>query len=277
MSIIDVIKKRRSVRTFKKEELSNDVIEKIKEYLNDMKCDNPYFNADIRYEIIESKKGTEIEKLGTYGIFKNAKKFIGVIVDNKNIPLLEVGYYFEKIILYLTEIGVGNCWVAGTFNREQFNSAFKIKDDELLLIVCPIGYESKRKSTREKMFRSLGGFNKRKKREELFFNETFDNPLDLDIDKEYNESLEMVRIAPSAINKQPWRIVYKDNNYHFFKTKNENSKHPYDISIVDLGIAAYHFYITNKEYNLSGYFKKLDNLEINGKEDLEYMFSWIKE
>ncbi len=33
------------------------------------------------------------------------------------------------------------------------------------------------------------------------------------------EILEMVRWAPSAVNKQPWRIVYKDGTYHFYEKK----------------------------------------------------------
>ena len=272
MNIKEIIKKRRSVRTFKKGELAVEDLNKVKSFLEKMECDNPFFKADIRYEIIESDE----EKLGTYGVIKNGNKYIGVIVDNKNIPLVEVGYYFEKIVLYLTEIGLGTCWIAGTFKREQFDSAFKIKDNELLLIVCPFGYTSDKQSTKEKLFRKLGGFNKRMDRDELFFNESFDMPLELDVDPSYNESLEMVRIAPSAVNKQPWRIVYKDNGYHFFKTKMENPKHPYDISLVDLGIAAYHFYITNKENNLNGLFKKIENIGIDVPENIEYMFSWVK-
>ena len=113
-------------------------------------------------------------------------------------------------------------------------------------------------------------------RDELFFNESFDMPLELDVDPSYNESLEMVRIAPSAVNKQPWRVVLKDNVYHFYKTKSDNPKHPYDISLVDLGIAAYHFYITNKENNLNGLFKKIENIGIDVPENIEYMFSWVK-
>ncbi|MGH4140908.1 hypothetical protein [Clostridium sp.] len=41
-------------------------------------------------------------------------------------------------------------------------------------------------------------------------------PLNEDSAGEYVVPLEMVRLGPSASNKQPWRIIKDKNAYHFF-------------------------------------------------------------
>jgi hypothetical protein len=53
----------------------------------------------------------------------------------------------------------------------------------------------------------------------------------------------MVRWAPSAVNKQPWRMILKGDAVHFYKApdKGFDGKYRYDLQKIDLGIALYHF------------------------------------
>ena len=50
--------------------------------------------------------------------------------------------------------------------------------------------------------------------EELFFDGTFDNPLSKERAGNLAQPLEMVRLSPSAVNKQPWRVIVADNAAH---------------------------------------------------------------
>lgn len=59
----------------------------------------------------------------------------------------------------------------------------------------------------------------RKEWSELFFNESLSSPITKEEAKDMAFALEMVRLGPSASNKQPWRIVRKDGNWHFFEYK----------------------------------------------------------
>ena len=53
----------------------------------------------------------------------------------------------------------------------------------------------------------------------------------------------MVRWAPSAVNRQPWRIIRKDGVFHFYEKKDKGyvSDKTGDLQRVDLGIALCHF------------------------------------
>lgn len=67
----------------------------------------------------------------------------------------------------------------------------------------------------------------------------------------------MLRLAPSATNAQPWRVVKKQGSYHFFeKHKSNASEEEKKIKKVDLGIALSHFHQTVLEVGLTGNFEK---------------------
>ena len=53
----------------------------------------------------------------------------------------------------------------------------------------------------------------------------------------------MVRLAPSAVNKQPWRVVLKDGKAHFYEKHNGGyvASDGWDLQKIDLGIALCHF------------------------------------
>jgi hypothetical protein len=84
--------------------------------------------------------------------------------------------------------------------------------------------------------------------------------------------LEMVRLSPSASNKQPWRIVKekKKNVFHFFIKRNKMYKKNIellqlsDLQRIDIGIAMCHFELTAQEANLKGKWVEDDPLFVHG-------------
>lgn len=131
-------------------------------------------------------------------------------------------------------------------------------------IVSPIGYESDKTTFVGEILKKVNG--NRKPFNELFYHKDFNTPLVIEEAKEYGKVLEMVRIAPSAMNKQPWRIVKENNKFHFYMDGNLAMQR------VDMGIAICHFDLMAKELGLKGELKKLD-LKIDSKK--EYILSWI--
>ena len=99
---------------------------------------------------------------------------------------------------------------------------------------------------------------KRQPPRELFFREDFTTPLDIE-GSGYAFPLEMVRLAPSASNKQPWRVIGKDGATHFYLKRTpgyrERNKKMFgiaDLQRVDMGIAMCHFHLAAKEAGLAG-------------------------
>ena len=94
----------------------------------------------------------------------------------------------------------------------------------------------------------------------------------------FKDALENVRLAPSALNKQPWRIVKHGDDFHFFISNDkEEAKEGYDINKIDLGIAMCHFDLTCKELGINGGFKVIDPKIEEVPKHYKYIITWIKE
>lgn len=50
------------------------------------------------------------------------------------------GWQVEKLILLATHLGLGTCWVAGTYNKEKAEAALRLESEMPLQIVIPVGY-----------------------------------------------------------------------------------------------------------------------------------------
>ena len=127
--------------------------------------------------------------------------------------------------------------------------------------------------------RKMSQADQRKEWSELFFNENFSSPITKEEAKDMAFALEMVRLGPSASNKQPWRIVLKDGNWHFFEYKEPgySDRFSYDIQRVDMGIAAAHFDFAVKDKNINGHFEISNAPEVELPENVQYSFSWIRD
>ena len=272
----ETVKHRKSVRSYEKRPLSQSDREAISAVIADYCAESAPFPAEIQIRLLETKPGTDTEKLGTYGVIRGAQTFLGVTVKNTETAPEAVGYTFEKLVLHATAMGLGTCWMAGTFNREQFAGLLGVKEDEIFPVISPIGYPLEKKVLIDSVFRKVGKSDQRKAWSELFFDGEFGKPLVEDQAGDYAFPLEMLRLAPSAANKQPWRIVRKDGAFHFFRAGNPKSKYPYDLQRLDVGIGACHFHLAAQERGLAGEFTYLAEPDIIMPENIKYLFSWVE-
>ena len=74
----------------------------------------------MKLQFIEKNLAPNGEKLGTYGIIKGASMYVGVTIPKEEYALEALGYEFEQLVLYATSLGLGTCWLGGTFNRSAF-------------------------------------------------------------------------------------------------------------------------------------------------------------
>ncbi|URZ14514.1 nitroreductase family protein [Clostridium felsineum] len=270
--IEETIKKRVSVRSYEAKKLSEIDKEKLLKEINQLT--NP-FGENVRIHLIEKDVVSNGEKLGTYGVIKGAQTYLGVSVDKSEYGLIAAGYQFENLILYATNMGLATVWLAATFSKAQFTTAMDIKDDELFPAISPIGYAADKRSITESIMRKTMKSDKRKAWEEIFFQDSFEKPLSKEESNMYTKPLEMLRLAPSATNAQPWRIVKKQGSYHFFETHKGNANEDEKmIKEVDLGIALSHFHQTALEAGLTGNFEKQSDFAIDIPENTNYIISW---
>jgi len=276
--ITEVIKKRLSVRTYLEQPLRTDVKEMLRGFFANLK--GP-FGGSLRFELIETNLASEgvNAKLGTYGVIRGASTYVVAVAEKADKDLEEFGYILERLILYATSLELGTCWLGGTFKKSEFAKAVEQKDHEILPCITPIGYPSIKKSVIDSAMRFVAGSKKRKCWDELFFCDNFSNRLPQSKAGKYMTPLAMLRLAPSASNKQPWRVVKDANKCHFYlqHAKGYAKLMAYDLQRVDMGIAMCHFELTAKELGLNGKWKISDPGSISPPKDTEYVVSWVED
>ncbi len=278
-SVVEVIKERRSVRSYLPITLDAAIRNSIQDYIETLR--GP-FNAGIRLRMVEESSIVEESggKIGTYGIIKGANTYIAAIMKtDREHGLEDIGYMLEELILYSTSIGLGTCWLGGTFNRGQFAKSLSLTEGETLPIVTPIGYPREKMSLMERAVRFAAGSNNRKPWGELFFNKGFSTPMTKENAGNYAALLEMVRLAPSASNKQPWRLVRDNNQWHFYlkASKGYGEGLGFDIQRVDIGIAMCHFQLAAEELNIKGKWQNILPKDIAALGDTKYIITWVEE
>jgi len=273
-SVEEAVKTRYSVRTFDKRPAEKEIKEKILAYAKSLH--NP-LGPKMKLQFIEKNLAPNGEKLGTYGIIKGANLYVGVTIPKDEHALEALGYEFEQLVLYATSIGLGTCWLGGTFNRSAFASAMEIGEEEIFPILSPLGYPAKKKSFTEQIMRKSIKADGRMDWNSLFFKDNFDKPLAREEAREYCFPLEMVRLAPSAVNKQPWRAVVTESAVHFFEKHSMQVEEGHiDMQRIDVGIAMNHFHIAVLEKGIEGRFERImPEFPVPG--DMTYIASWVKE
>jgi len=270
--IIDAIKKRYSSRTFSNRTIPKETIGYIQDFLGrPLKAP---FGSETSFKLVPTRMTgiKDAEKIGTYGFTKGAMYFIAGKVKKSANCFEDFGFVFEKIILKMTELGLGTCWLGGTFKRKDFYKILDCREDELIPAVTPLGYSNEKKGFRDVVMRSLAGSDKRMAWEELFFREG--KPLGKKEAGEFKQALEMVRIAPSSSNNQPWRISMDKDLFHFYiKSSGSGKKDSLrdKLKRMDIGIAMYHFDASVNTRGLKGEWQMDDNYKIPG---LRYISSW---
>ena len=274
----DTIQKRISCRTYKNGPLSESDQQKLKDFLS-QNVRAPFGNR-VRFELVDltEKEHEQLKTLGTYGFIKGASTFIVGAVTKGNLALEDYGYCMEKNILAATYLGLGTCWLGGTFNRSASASRINKREDEVIPAVTPVGYPKDKKSIMDSTIRFIVKSSSRKPWEELFFDGDPGRSLTRGVAGKYELPLECVRTGPSASNKQPWRVVKEKGkdvfHFHISRTPGYAEKYP-EVSLqdVDMGIAICHFEIASHELNLKGSWQNVQ--PANPQRGFEYVVSWI--
>lgn len=271
--IIEIIGERHSSRTYLSKAIEKDKRDQLKLGMNKLKTEAFRFEL-IDYELEEGAK------LGTYGMIKGAKAYmVGImsasLSDNKKAAL-DFGYAFEQVVLKATDLGLQTCWMVATFNAKDIRKLLQMDDREKVVIVSPLGYEE-RPRPMEKFARFAAGSDQRKPWSALFFDGSLAVPLLKEDAGDYSQVLDLVRKAPSASNKQPWRIIKRAKNYDFFVGDSgykEVKGQKISKSHNDMGIAKAHFELGAKRLKLKGHWEKKKDIWIK---DLDYVCTWVME
>lgn len=160
----------------------------------------------------------------SYGMLTGVHSYL-LFAGPRSDPHLEekCGYYGEQVILTATTMGLGTCWVGGTYDREACLE--HLRPDERLVCVAAIG------QAQEEDGRSKAPRRAVKTAAELASGISHAPAWFL-------SGMAAVQRAPSARNRQAYRFVKKRDNAVVAHLTEETP-----FGLVDLGIAKLHFEI----------------------------------
>ena len=263
----ELVRGRRSFRTFDGRALSRPDLERLSAFMAELK--NPY-DIPVEFRLLDGKKQSL-----KCPVVSGTDLFVGAKV--KRTPHMEeaFGYSFELLVLHAQSLGIGTVWVGGTMDRAAFERAMELETDEVMPCMSPLGYPAKKMSIKETIMRKGIKADSRNPFESMFFEGAFGVPLMREHAGKLARPLELVRWAPSAVNKQPWRAVVLENAVHFYlkHAKGYVSDSVGDMQKIDMGIALCHFALAAEEDGLNVRFS-LHDPGLKTEPDTEYIASY---
>ena len=141
MNHAELINTRYSCRTYRAEPIAPETKRELTEFLTTHTV-GP-FGSQARFALIAASPGDRqaLKRLGTYGFIKGATGFLVGAVRRAPRDLEDYGHLLEQAILYATGLGLGTCWLGGTFTKSSFAARMGgLERDEVMPAVVSVGH-----------------------------------------------------------------------------------------------------------------------------------------
>ena len=176
----------------------------------------------VRIELCENQEKQLYRGVPFVGKITGSDTYVALIADTKEpFSTVYAGALGEAFVLEAVSLGLGTCWVQGTYHKQAVK--IPLEKNEKLLAIIAVGVP-------------LNGINKLRVRKSL---ESFCvNPF-----KDWmpwaKKVARNIRRAPSALNRQPWKMGSSGHTFQLYRAKFAGS--------LDMGIALFHLFLEVKQ------------------------------
>ena len=145
--------------------------------------------------------------VGSYGKVTGtplSAAFVGRAPAGEDVPddvQAAAGYLGEGFILEATRLGLGTCWIAGSFDHAGAAKLVELDPGEQVVAVTPLGYPTLQQTGGERLLRTMVKASARLSVEKLA-----PGILDGGWPQWAVSAVQAARLAPSGANRQPWRF-----------------------------------------------------------------------
>jgi len=223
MDYKNLISKIKSVRDYKKISVSPQILSELKHFYESEKK----LVEDIEIEVIVKDKDEVYEQLkGLAGYKENmieAPHYLIVLSEEKDYYIENTGYICENIMLKAHELGVGSCWI--TFHHgDEIKKNLMINSEKKLSALIALGYDDNKSKI---VYENVSEYNPSRANIKIVEDNTSDRlgVEDIVFIKEWGQKASVEdlssrglidgfyygRLAPSTLNRQPWRFIIDDN------------------------------------------------------------------
>ena len=251
MTLYEAVFQRYSVRQYNMSPISPDILGKIVRFYESITPLFPGIETEIG--ITESMSGKKVLS----GLFlQKAPYYLTFYSQKRDRAEMNAGYICEQISLFMLTLGIGSCFLGSA----KLLSAPKSRGDKEAVITMAFGTPRGKLTRRSEEARRLP----------LKVLCLFKNPPT----QWMTQVLEAARLAPSALNRQPWRFVVVGNRIHTFSKKNSMDR-PKRLVEFDFGAMFSHIAVASEELWLDVDLIRLDNISQMSFKTSHYVLSAI--
>lgn len=228
---LKAIDKRHSTRNYNGQPVEPEGLAALEEV-----CNTASPSHSVRAVLVRSAgEGVFKGLVGSYGKIRNNPAYVAFVGKAKAGDVQEmIGYLGEMVILEATALGLSTCWIGGFFRQGAAAREVGIAEDEEIYALTPVGYSLEKDTFEEKFMR---GFKTKRKRKPMA---AITDGLPQELWPAWvSAGLEAARLAPSAINRQPWQFTVENQQVILSTDGRRNLVGP--SRRLDCGIAMLHF------------------------------------
>ena len=209
MDLKEAMQARHSVRQYKDQPLSVEVIAALQEEI--AACNR---ESGLHIQLVTNESRAFDGFMAHYGKFSGVTSYLALI-GNKGPELDEkCGYFGQRLVLKAQQLGLNTCWVAMSYTK--IKTAFTVDKGEKLCVVIALGYGA-----------TQGVPHKTKPFSQVA-------KADGQMPDWFKNGVEAALLAPTAMNQQKFLLTLKGDKVSAKAGRGFYTK-------LDLGIVKYHF------------------------------------
>lgn len=214
MDIKEAIKARHSVRKYSDKPIEADKVTAIKAAIGRINA-----NAGLNVQLVLEEPKAFASGVWKYGQFSGVRNYLVLAGPKGKEAEEKIGYYGEELVILAQTLGLNTCWVGLTYKK--IPGTFTLRDGDIVHCVISLGYGLDQ------------GIQHAQKPVESFYESDGEAP------EWFLDGMEAALLAPTAVNQQKFKFFLRNGN----KVETKTFFSPWGYTIIDLGIAKYHFEI----------------------------------
>lgn len=108
------LQSRHSIRSYTDECIERSIVDKIKAEITFINT----IEAGLHFQLIECDSSPFDGISNSHGLFKNVKNYIACVIEPSYPNTYQrAGYYAQQLVTLIVSLGLGTCYVGGTYNQ----------------------------------------------------------------------------------------------------------------------------------------------------------------